>query len=107
MTQSSAPSDAAATARLVGVWELAEADEGLALDPGALMMFLPTGELRYAVPEGGNLQIALLTFRVEGEWILSDQPSVPRPDRTRFAFDGDEWLALTYDAGRARFRRVG
>lgn len=95
-------------APLVGVWELERADEALALAPGSFMAFLPTGELRYAAPRSdGSAQVALLTYRIEGEWIVTDQPSAAREQRTRFRLPDRDRLELTYDGGRATFRRAG
>ena len=70
-------------------------------------MFLPTGELRFASPTAEGMAVVLLRYRVEGAWIISDQPSTPKEERTAFRFDSDKLLVLTYAAGDAHFRRVG
>ena len=92
---------------LVGVWELTHSDDGLGLAPGSLMVFLPSGELRYASPRAdGGAEVALLTYRVDGEWIVSNQASAPREERTHFALPAPDRLELTYAGGRATFRRA-
>ena len=91
---------------LWGVWELQRADSAMGLEPGAIMAFMPNGELRYAAPSTETVQVALLTYRVEGAWIVSNQPSAPREERTRFHFEGPDRLVLTYDSGSAYFVRA-
>lgn len=35
-----------------------------------------------------------MTFRVEGEWLITDQPSHPHEERVRFSFNGDDRLVI-------------
>lgn len=93
--------------QLIGVWELDSADASLELAPGSLMMFLSSGELRYAAPAAdGSLQVALLTYRLEGTTLVTSQPSAPREERTGFHLRSPDRLELEYAGGRALFRRV-
>ena len=89
---------------LLGRWKLVQADPDLGLDPGAVAHFKPDGELVYLVPERDRTVAIRLTYRVDGAFLVTDQPSSPREERTRFRLDGDV-LSLTYDSGVARFRR--
>ena len=100
------PVDGSTGNPLIGVWELERADPALDLDAGALMMFLPAGELRYGVPSGENLQVMLLSYRVEGEFIVTNQPSAPREERTRFCLHDENQLELDYGGASAWFRRA-
>jgi hypothetical protein len=61
------------------------------------LVFLPSGGLTYTVCTDGKLQILLLTYRVEGDVLITDQPSDPREERTRFKIGPDGKLVLLYE----------
>lgn len=91
-----------AAARLVGSWSIDPTDEaGLRTFGRCTMEFQPNGQLIYTVPEGKML----LTYRVEGDVLVTDQPSHPRVERTRFVFAPDGSLVLEKAGQRGRFRR--
>jgi hypothetical protein len=48
--------------------------------------------------------LMLLTYRVEGDEIVSNQPSRPREERTRYKLDGDV-LILTFQGETTHWRR--
>jgi hypothetical protein len=79
------------TADLVGSWRSTEsADE---------IEFFSNGELQFRTPTGeGTTGIMLLTYRIEDDVVVTDQPSQPAEERTRFVLDG-EILALTAPDG--------
>ncbi len=91
---------------LIGVWELRSADAALELAPGSLMMVLPDGELRYASPGDGAMMVANLRYRIEGEWLVTDQDSAPKQDRTRFEVQSGGRLVLEYGRGKSVWERV-
>ena len=71
------------------------------------MAFLPTGELRYAAPGAdGSVRIALLTYRLEDGWLITDQASAPKEARSRLRFLTGDRLELTYERGTAVFTRA-
>jgi hypothetical protein len=91
-----------AAARLVGVWAIDPTDAvGIKAFGRCSMEFKPNGQLVYSVPEGKML----LTYRVEGDVLVTDQPSHPREERTRFSFAPDGALLLEMAGDRARFVR--
>jgi hypothetical protein len=49
---------------------------------------------------------AVLTYRVEDDLLITDQPSSPREERTRFWFSPDGRLVLDYEGVQARYVRV-
>ena len=76
---------------LVGTWRSTEsADE---------MEFFPNGELQFRTPTGDeSTGVMLLTYRIDGDVIVTDQPSQPAEERTRFVVEGDI-LSLTAPDG--------
>jgi hypothetical protein len=67
--------------------------------------FHPNGGLTYAINAGDRWQIIRLTYRVDGDCIISDQPSSPREERTRFYFKADGTLVLENGGMISHFRR--
>ena len=59
--------------------------------------FSPNGGLAYTVHTEGKRQIILLTYRVEGDVLITDQPSDPKEERTRFEIRSDGKLVLLHD----------
>jgi hypothetical protein len=87
-------------ARLIGTWSIDPTDEaGIKAFGLRTMEFKSNGQLVHSVPEGKML----LTYRVEGDIIITDQPSHPAEQRTRFAFTPDGRLHLEIGGQRARF----
>jgi hypothetical protein len=55
--------------------------------------FLKDGRLAYAVVTSNRtVQIIRMIYRVEGDVIITNQPSAPKEERTRFKWHGDAVL---------------
>lgn len=67
--------------------------------------FTPAGEAVYSVFEHEGIARMLLTWRLEGDVLVTDQPSEPREERTRFAIDAAGELRLGDPPGH--YRREG
>jgi hypothetical protein len=93
-------------AALVGRWRLTGADGDLHLGEVVRMEFRRGGQLVYTIDAGDRDQIMLLTWRVEGDTLVTDQPSAPRIERTKFTLLGADTLVLDYGSSRAWFERV-
>jgi hypothetical protein len=78
---------------------------GLWLAQGIELEVRPDGTMDYILVGGGKRQIMKLTYRIEGDEIVSNQPSRPREERTKFWFEGDE-LVLLFSGERNTFRRA-
>ena len=46
-----------------------------------------------------------LTYRVDGDTLVSNQPSAPREERTHFVIQGDGTLILALGGEQSRFQR--
>jgi len=91
---------------LEGCWKIDPTDDAAVAAFGmATLEFGKDGRLTYSVDEGERRQIILLTYKVEGQTLVTDQPSSPRQERTRFALEGDI-LHLELGGVPARFRRA-
>ena len=79
-----------------------EIDTGAAVE----MEFEPFGRLIYGVLEGERWQIMLLIYRVEADVIVSNQPSAPHEERTRFVITENGNLMLDWLGQPAIFERI-
>ena len=79
---------------LLGCWQLVRSAD----DPSepAEADFRADGQLFYSVLSGDRWQVMKLLYEVDGEVLVTDQPSSPRKERTRFAFGGDGMLMLEF-----------
>jgi hypothetical protein len=85
---------------LLGRWYGRVEGEAVGLD------FLPDGRLAYMIlREGGGQQLIRMRYRVEGDTIITDQPSHPREERTRFTFESADVLILAFGGADTRFTR--
>jgi hypothetical protein len=84
---------------LLGCWhgesfgETAEAD------------FRADGRLFYSVLSDQRWQIMKLIYKVDGDMLITDQPSSPRKETTRFTIESNGDLVLEFNGQRSVFRR--
>ena len=90
-------------ADLLGIWQLVQSDDLGYQD--AELDIREGGRMFYAIHDEGKWAIMCLTYRIEGDTIVSDQPSAPREDRTRFSIEPDGTLILNRQGQRSWFRR--
>ena len=69
------------------------------------LQFGDDGQLRYCILANDKWQIMKLIYRVDGNTLVTDQPSAPREERTRFSFQADGVLVLDYEGERAIYHR--
>lgn len=94
-------------AQLIGTWRSDPSDQAGAQAYGDVTLkFCPDGTLIYIVHEGGTDNVIRMTFHIDSGFLLTDQPSHPRQERTRFEITADDKLALSFEDRPARFVRV-
>ena len=93
--------------RLIGRWQVDPADAASIEALGDIAIeFDADGNLIYIIRSGERDEVILMTYRVDGDTIVTDQPSHPRPERTRYAISGDGALTLWFAGAASRFVRV-
>ncbi|MHB8844190.1 MAG: hypothetical protein ACYC7L_05515 [Nitrospirota bacterium] len=95
-----------ASEKLYGRWRLIRAEGDLDIGEGVTMEFRRNGTLDYCIDVGSKVQIMKLIFRVEGNMIITDQPSTPSEQNTTFSFDEKEHLLLDYGSSKAWFEKL-
>jgi len=86
--------------RLVGRWRGVVESEAVTMD------FASDGSLLYVVHAEGKDQKMFLRFRTEDGVVITDQPSEPREERTRYRIEVDGRLILDFNGDETIFTRV-
>ena len=93
--------------RLIGKWRSdADDPEGIGEFGEVSLEFSPNGGLTYTIHVDEKRQIILLTYRVEGDVLITDQPSHPKEERTKFKITADGKLVLLHENRPSAYVRV-
>jgi hypothetical protein len=93
--------------QLVGKWRSDPTDsESIRAYGDTSLEFSPNGGLIYTVHGEGKRQIMMLTYRIEGDLLITDQPSAPKEERTRFEIRPSGKLALLYGRTASTYVRI-
>jgi len=91
---------------LVGTWVVDRTDTRALAELGDVVLeFQDDGRLTYTIRGQTTDQIILMQYKVEGDVIVTDQPSSPRVERTAYALSPDGTLTLEFGGVAYRFRR--
>lgn len=91
---------------LIGRWTLFRAEKPLDTDESIQMEFTKDGRLVYATGRKDGTHISNLVYKVSGDILITDQPSSPREERTKFWFDSEGNLVLEYDGRKWWLKRL-
>lgn len=93
--------------QLVGAWVTDETDEASIEEFGRVSLdFRSDGTLTYTIHSDDRDEKMLLTYKVRGNVIVTDQPSQPREEKTPFLFTPDGKLVLKYVDRQVRYVRT-
>jgi hypothetical protein len=93
--------------RLVGTWTTAPEDTGGTREYGDVTMtFTEDGFLVYSVHSGSVNQEILLRYQTEGGLLITDQPSAPREERTKYEITQDGRLQLQHGDTHSTYIRA-
>jgi hypothetical protein len=70
------------------------------------MTFTEDGQLIYDIDTGSKLQRMNMVYKISGDTIISDQPSHPQEQRTKFIIDNSDKLTLEFDGEKTVFIRA-
>ena len=92
---------------LIGIWNSDQSDEPTKNCVGKVTMtFKEDGQLFYDIVAGDKLQRMNLVYKVSGDTIISDQPSHPQEQRTKFKIENGNKLTMEFDGEKTVFIRV-
>ncbi|MHB9002151.1 MAG: hypothetical protein ACYC7A_22550 [Thermoanaerobaculia bacterium] len=97
-----------ASSDLIGTWEIDPADHNAIHKLGrTIVEFKEDGSLTYQIiTNDGKRQVMFLTYVVDGNTIVTNQPSHPREDRTLFELLSSDELRLTNRGVSVLYRRL-
>lgn len=87
---------------LIGKWKIISVGsetEDITLE------FYDDGNLRYTIYAEGKRNVILLTYYIQDDFIVTDQPTSPRIEKTRAIVEGNT-LTLNYDGSITRYKKV-
>ena len=92
---------------LLGLWRIDHADVAALETLGDVSVeFDDAGNLNYLIHSAAKVEVIIMTYRIDGPTIISDQPSNPNPQRTAFELASDGALILSFGGERSRFVRA-
>ena len=86
---------------LIGRWR----QVGPAADESTTMVFTNDGKLIYSIHTGDKIQVINLVYEISGDQIITDQPSNPRKEISKFYFEPSGILVVDYQGEKTRFKR--
>lgn len=102
MTESDAPLH-----QLIGTWRSdAEDSTGVRAYGDVSLKFGSDGTLLYIIKHADKERVIRLTFRVDGDYIVTDQPSQPHVERTKYELTSDGALILAFGGQKSRYIRA-
>jgi hypothetical protein len=91
---------------LIGSWNSDESDEATQKALGKVTMtFTKDSKLIYDIFEGGKQLRMNMVYKVQGDTIISDQPSHPQEQRTRYKIENGDKLILDFESQKTIFNR--
>lgn len=92
---------------LVGIWNSDLSDELTKNTIGNVTMtFTEDGQLIYDIDAGDKIQKMNLVYKVSGDTIISDQPSHPQEQRTKFKIENGNKLTMEFEGEKTIFVRA-
>ncbi len=90
---------------LIGKWIADPHEVAASKQEDVTLEFYGDGNLKYTIQLGDKKQVILLTYEMEGEYLVTDQPSKPKIEKTKATIeDGD--LILDYGGSISRYQKV-
>ncbi|MCF2501371.1 hypothetical protein [Dyadobacter chenhuakuii] len=91
---------------LIGIWNSDQRDELTQKNVGKVTMrFMSDGQLLYDINAGNKLQRMNLVYKINGDTIISNQPSHPQEEKTKFRIEDDNKLIMEFNGEKAVFLR--
>jgi len=91
---------------VLSCWELRESEPPVDFGDRVQMQFDLDSGLAYGALEHGKWQVMLMSFRIEGETLVTDQPTSPREESTLFEVRSDGMLQLEFGGSVCKFERI-
>ena len=92
---------------LIGTWQTDAKDRAALRTYGSVTLKFETdGTLRYTVHENGKDEVILLTYRAESGFLITNQPSHPKPEQKAYEITPEGKLILNFGGQKSFYRRI-
>ena len=92
---------------LIGIWKSDQGDEATKNSIGKVTMtFTEDGQLIYDIDAENKLQRMNMVYEISGDMIISNQPSHPQEQRTKFRIENVNKLILEFEGEKTMFIRA-
>jgi len=91
---------------LWGRWSLVCDMSGNEMSGAVTVEFTRNGTITYSIDTGKTIQVINLVYRIEGDELVTDQPSSPQEHRTKFFIDENGLLTLENAGQRTFYKRI-
>ena len=91
---------------LIGQWRFLCADKKAPDQSGVVITFDKLGGITYEIKAQEKTQIIKLFYRVENDWLITDQPSNPKVERTRFQITPSGELVLEFEGTKSWYQKI-
>jgi tRNA G37 N-methylase Trm5 len=92
--------------KLIGIWVFDPKDKkAIEIYGQHYLEFLPDGNLKYSTLEDGKTQMIFLKWKIVGDVIVTDQPSHPKEEKSKFEFTKDGKLILEFNGERGVYSK--
>ncbi len=89
--------------QLIGIWVSDPEDINNINEYGYVTMeFTEDGKLQYAIEQQDKQQKIFMVYNVEGDILITDQPSHPREEKTKFEIN-DSNLTLYFGGRKSKY----
>jgi hypothetical protein len=93
--------------KLIGKWITASGDDKAYENYGKVTLeFLEDANLIYTIHEKEKDQKIFLTYRVQDNYLITNQPLKPQEEKTRFELISNRYLVLFYGGIESRYSRM-
>ncbi len=90
--------------QLIGNWFSDLKDEKTKISIGEVeIIFVEDGKMIYKIKEGDTIQIINMIYSVDGNILITDQPSYPKEERTEFVLIDEKTLILKFQGEESKF----
>jgi hypothetical protein len=92
--------------QMLGCWELESTSPKTDFGERVQVQFDPEGRLIYGSLSADRWQVMFLTYRCDGDQLVTNQRSAPKEETTPFCVAADGSLRLTFAGTERAFKRV-
>lgn len=93
--------------KLIGKWVIdPEDDQTIDIYGDTSLDFDENGGLTYSIKGQDSDQMIFMTYRIEGDFIFTDQPSKRNEEKTRFELTSNGYLILIYEGEKTKYIRA-